>query len=83
MAKESGLTKSDSAKSLDAIIKTITNTLVSGDSVIIAGFGSFVVRERVARVGRNPQTGAKLQIKARSVPVFKAGKVLKDAVNEN
>ena len=59
----------------------ITTALSSGDSVAITGFGSFLVRDRAARTGRNPQTGAAIQIKASKVPAFKAGKLLKESVN--
>ncbi len=81
VADKSGLNKAQSAKSIDAIIGTITNELSSDGRVVIPGFGSFVVRNRAARTGRNPQTGATIQIAASSVPAFKAGKNLKGAVN--
>ncbi len=81
IATKSGLTKAGSARSLDAIINIITDTLASSNSVVITGFGSFVVRNRAARVGRNPQTGASIKIAASKVPAFKAGKALKDKVN--
>lgn len=81
VAQKSGLSKADAAKALDAITGTIINTLSANDSVIITGFGSFVVRDRAARTGRNPQTGMEIQIKASKVPAFKAGKLLKDSVN--
>lgn len=81
IAEESGLTKADSAKALDATVAAITNAMSSGDSVAIIGFGTFKVGERAARTGRNPQTGAEMQIPAAKVPKFTAGKALKEAVN--
>ncbi|HHH38524.1 MAG TPA: HU family DNA-binding protein [Sedimenticola sp.] len=75
------LSKADAGRALDAVIDTITEALKSGDQVSIVGFGSFSVRERAARTGRNPQTGETIQIKASKNPAFKAGKALKDAVN--
>ena len=81
IAAISGLSKADSKKALDATTTAITNALSSGDSVALTGFGSFVVRDRAARAGRNPKTGATIQIAASKNPAFKAGKSLKDAVN--
>ena len=81
IASASNLSKVDAGRALNATIEAITNTMASGDSVQIIGFGSFVVRERAARTGRNPQTGASIQIKASKVAAFKAGKALKEAVN--
>jgi len=81
IASESGLTKADAARALEATVSTITKTMSSGDSVAIIGFGTFKVGDRAARVGRNPQTGAEMQIPAARVPKFSAGKGLKDAVN--
>lgn len=81
IAEESGLTKADSAKALDATVAAITNAMSSGDSVAIIGFGTFKVGDRAARTGRNPQTGAEMQIPAAKVPKFTAGKALKEAVN--
>lgn len=81
IAEESGLTKADSAKALDATVAAITKAMSTGDSVAIIGFGTFKVGERAARTGRNPQTGAEMQIPAAKVPKFSAGKSLKDAVN--
>ncbi|NYT52108.1 MAG: HU family DNA-binding protein [Candidatus Vesicomyosocius endoextente] len=77
----SNLTKADSTRALDAMTGAITSALTSGDNVAITGFGSFVVRDRAARTGRNPQTGEAIQIKASKVPAFKAGKLLKESVN--
>ncbi len=73
-------TKTDAGKALDATIASITEALKSGDTVTLVGFGTFNVKERAARTGRNPQTGAALEIKASKVPSFKAGKGLKDSV---
>jgi len=81
IAKEAGLTKVDATKALNAITGAITNTLKSGDSVTLIGFGTFKVSKRAARTGRNPRTGAELKIAASNAPVFSAGKALKDAVN--
>jgi len=69
------------AAALDAVVGTITESLKNNDSVVLVGFGTFGVKDRAARTGRNPQTGAEIQIKAARVPSFKAGKALKDAVN--
>lgn len=80
IAKETKLTKKDSDKALDAVVKAISGALAKGDKVQLVGFGSFEVRKRAARKGRNPQTGKEINIAARKVPVFKAGKALKDAV---
>lgn len=80
VAKASELTKADAARALDAVTDAITAALKNGDTVSLVGFGTFAVKERAARQGRNPQTGESITIKAASVPTFKAGKVLKDAV---
>ena len=81
VAEASGLSKADSTRAFDAVISVVTNAMKGGDQVSIVGFGSFLVRERSARTGRNPQTGAEIQIKAAKVPAFKPGKALKEAVN--
>jgi DNA-binding protein HU-beta len=81
IAEESGLAKVDASKALDGFITAVTDALKSGDSVSLIGFGTFVVKKREARTGRNPQTGQTIKIKAANVPGFKAGKGLKDAVN--
>ena len=81
VAEATGLTKVDAARALDAVLNTISGTLANGDQVGIVGFGTFLVRDRAARTGRNPQTGAEIQIAAAKVPAFKPGKALKDAVN--
>ena len=81
VADSTGLSKADAARAVDAVISCISGALASGDSVAIAGFGTFDVRSRAARTGRNPKTGEALQISASKAPGFKAGKALKDAVN--
>ena len=75
------LSKSDAARAVDGVIGAVTQALKSGDQVTVVGFGTFLVRQREARAGRNPRTGETIQIKASKVPAFKAGKALKDAVN--
>ncbi len=74
-------TKADAERNIAALIEIITATLKKGDSLSLVGFGSFEVRKRAARIGRNPKTGAELKIKASKVPAFKAGATLKAAVN--
>ncbi len=81
VAEAAELSKTDAAKAVDAMIDVITNTLKKGDAVTLVGFGTFQVRARAARVGRNPQTKAEIHIPASNNPAFKAGKALKDAVN--
>lgn len=81
VAESSDLSKADAGRAVESVLSTITNTLKSGDSVTLVGFGTFLVRDREARMGRNPQTGAEIQIAAAKVPAFKAGKALKDALN--
>ena len=81
VAEKSGLTKKDAEKAVAAIFASIQGALVEGDKVQLIGFGTFEVKDRAARKGRNPQTGEELEIKASKNPVFKAGKALKDAVN--
>ncbi|GAK30600.1 histone-like DNA-binding protein [Weissella oryzae SG25] len=76
------LTKKDSEKAVNAFLETIQETMVAGETVSFVGFGSFEVRERAARKGRNPQTGEEIEIAASKVPAFKPGKSLKDAVNK-
>lgn len=78
---ETGMTKKASAAAVDTVIDAITGALAKGEKVSIVGFGNFSVKKRKARTGRNPQTGAAINIKAKNVPVFSAGKALKDAVN--
>jgi DNA-binding protein HU-beta len=81
IATSADITKASAGRALDSMIQSITGSLKNGDSVVLVGFGTFSVRDRAARVGRNPQTGEEIQIKAAKVPAFKAGKALKDAVN--
>jgi len=82
IAERANLSKADAGRSLDVLIKTIETTLISGDSIALVGFGTFAVKERAERTGRNPQTGQEITIAASRVPSFKPGKGLKDAVNE-
>jgi len=81
LATKTGNTKADADRNIAALIDIITATLKKGDNISLVGFGSFEVRKRAARTGRNPQTGAVLKIKAAKVPAFKAGATLKAAVN--
>jgi DNA-binding protein HU-beta len=80
IATESGLTKADAGRALDALALTIESTLKSGDSIVLVGFGTFEVKNRAERSGRNPQTGEAITIAAAKIPSFKAGKNLKEAV---
>lgn len=81
IASSADITKAAAGRALDSMIDGITDSLKKGESVVLVGFGTFTVRERAARTGRNPQTGQQIQIAAAKVPAFKAGKALKDAVN--
>jgi DNA-binding protein HU-beta len=81
MADSADISKAAAGRALDGMIEAITGALKKDDQVTIVGFGSFSVRERAARTGRNPQTGQAIEIKASKNPAFKAGKALKDAVN--
>jgi DNA-binding protein HU-beta len=81
IASAADLSKADAGRALDAVVDSITDSLKKGDPVSLVGFGTFQVKHRAAREGRNPQTGATIQIKASNVPSFKAGKALKDSVN--
>lgn len=81
MAEKSGLTKKDAEKALKAFVESIEQALSNGEKVQLVGFGTYEVKERAARVGRNPKTREEIQIPASKVPVFKAGKDLKDLVN--
>ncbi len=81
VAQSADLPKAAAARAIDAMTATVTRSLRAGNSVALVGFGSFNVKNRAARTGRNPQTGAPIQIAAARVPSFKAGKALKDAVN--
>ncbi len=80
VANEIGFSKKDAGRAVDAVIEGVTRALRQGQKVQIAGFGTFEVRSRSAREGRNPQTGQTIMIPARKTPAFKAGKALKDAV---
>jgi DNA-binding protein HU-beta len=80
VAELSELTKKDATKAVDAVFEAIGDALKEGDKVQIIGFGNFEVRERSARKGRNPQTGAEIEIPASKVPAFKPGKVLKEGI---
>jgi DNA-binding protein HU-beta len=81
IADSAGLSKADAGRALDATVDSITSALKKGQSVSLVGFGTFTVRDRAARTGRNPRTGETIKIKASKNPAFKAGKALKDAVN--
>ncbi|WP_119396482.1 HU family DNA-binding protein [Salinibius halmophilus] len=81
VAESADIPKAVAARALDAVIGSVTDALKNDDQVVLVGFGTFQVKERAARTGRNPQTGAEIQIAAAKVPSFKAGKALKDAVN--
>ncbi len=81
VAASADISKAAAARALEAVIDNISGALKKGDSVVLVGFGTFTVKERSARTGRNPQTGATIQIAASKAPSFKAGKALKDAVN--
>ncbi|WP_182523948.1 HU family DNA-binding protein [Nocardioides dongkuii] len=80
IAKEAGLTNAEADRALDATLSAITQAVASGDKVSLTGFGTFEARERSARTGRNPQTGAEIQIAASTAPAFKAGSAFKQAV---
>ncbi len=82
IAAKTGETKKSAEASVNAFIDVITESLVEGDKVQLVGFGSFEVRKRAARKGRNPQTKEEIKIPASKAPVFKAGKALKDLVNK-
>ncbi|OFX13175.1 MAG: DNA-binding protein HU [Alphaproteobacteria bacterium RIFOXYD12_FULL_60_8] len=81
VAEKSGLSKSDSAKAVDAVFDSVAGALKGGDEVRLVGFGTFSVAKRAASTGRNPRTGETIKIPASKQPKFKAGKGLKDAVN--
>jgi DNA-binding protein HU-beta len=81
VAASADLPKAAAGRAIDAMVESVTNALKEGDQVVLVGFGTFSVKERAARTGRNPQTGEPIQIKAATIPGFKAGKALKDAVN--
>jgi len=80
VAEMSGTTKAAAGRAVDAFVEGVSKALAKGEKVVLTGFGTFEVRRRAARMGRNPQTGAPLHIAATKTPAFKAGKALKDAV---
>jgi len=81
MAESADLSKADAGRALEGFISAVTAALSKGDSVALVGFGTYSVKERAERKGRNPQSGEEIIIKAAKIPAFKAGKSLKDAVN--
>ncbi|HNR91062.1 MAG TPA: HU family DNA-binding protein [Dokdonella sp.] len=81
LAESANLSKAEAERALDAIVDVVKDALKAGDSVNLVGFGSFVVRSRAARTGRNPRTKETITIAASKVPAFKPGKALKDAIN--
>ena len=81
VAESADISKASAARCVETVFERITSSLAAGDSVTIVGFGTFTVKSRAARTGRNPRTGASIQIAASRLPGFKAGKALKDAVN--
>lgn len=80
MAENSGLSKKDAEKALNAFVESVENAVKSGDKVSLIGFGTFEARERAARTGKNPRTGEAIKIEACKIPAFKAGKAFKDIV---
>lgn len=80
IAEKTGLTKKDAEKAVVAFVETVEAALKGGDKVQLVGFGTFEVRERAAREGKNPQTGAAIKIPASKVPAFKAGQAFKDSI---
>ncbi len=80
VAEKTELTKKEAEKAVNEVLASIEEALAAGERVQLVGFGTFEVRDRAARMGRNPRTGEQIHIKATKVPVFKAGKALKDAV---
>jgi len=81
IAESADISKASAARALDAALEAITESLRQADPVVLVGFGTFTVKQRAPRKGRNPQTGEEIDIKAATVPGFKAGKALKDALN--
>lgn len=81
IAEKSGLSKNDASKALDGFQEALLETLKDGDKVTLAGFGTFQVRERAARTGRNPQTGEEMQVPASKSCAFKPGRTFKDQIN--
>lgn len=82
VASAADISKAAAGRAVDAVVDSVTGALKKGDKVTLIGFGTFEVRKRAARTGRNPRTGAEIKIKATNVPAFKAGKKLKDAVQK-
>ncbi len=82
IAKKSSLTLKESQAALNAFIETVGETLSQGDTITLVGFGTFLVRDRSEREGKNPRTGEPVHIPASKLPAFKAGKVLKDTINK-
>ncbi len=82
VAEKAALSKKDAEKAVGAVVDTITAALADGDKVQLVGFGTFEVRERAARTGKNPRTGAAIKIAASKVPAFKAGQAFKNTVNK-
>lgn len=80
VAESADISKAAAGRAVDAVIDSIAGTLKNGDQVSLVGFGTFLVRDRAARTGRNPRTGEAIEIAASKVPAFKAGKALKDAL---
>ena len=81
VATGANLSKADAGRAVDAVVDAVASSLRKGQQVAVVGFGTFSVKHRAARMGRNPRTGEAIQIQASNVPGFKAGKALKDAVN--
>ncbi len=81
IAESADISKAAAGRALDAVISSVAGALKNGEQVVLVGFGTFSVKERAARTGRNPQTGEPIEIAAARIPGFKAGKALKDAVN--
>lgn len=81
VADAADMTKADAERAVEAMFKVVKKALKAGDSISLVGFGTFSVRKRAARTGRNPRTGDTIKIKASKIPAFKAGKGLKDAIN--
>lgn len=83
IAESADISKSAAGRALDATLAAITEALKRGDAVALVGFGTFALKHRPARVGRNPRNGGEIKIEASNVPGFKAGKALRDAVNQS
>ena len=81
MAASADISKASATRALDAMLDAVTDSLKQSEQVVLVGFGTFSVKERAARTGRNPQTGAPIEISAAKVPAFKPGKALKDSLN--